>query len=119
MLVSIGSKLLVCHRRMFHEDHPRLFFGVVEAYSEGIAKVSGFTWTRDPGRGFQKKTDRRTKLISFASGALILYEIPGDVNIEDVRIDQAGGHQVIATDGLDFRMDLSERIEHRPVGIGS
>lgn len=110
MLLSEGSKLLICHRRLFSEDHPRLFFGAVQEYAEGIAKVSGFTWTRDPARGFQRKADRRIKLISVSSGNLIIYEIPREVDVEAVRIEQPSGHTVTATDGAKFRMDLSERL---------
>ena len=110
MLLSKGSKLLVCHRRLFPEDHIRLFFGSVEEYCEGLAKVSGFTWTRDPTHGYQRKSDRRTKIVSISSGNLIVYQIPDEVDVEDVRIDQPGGHTVVATDGAKFRMDLSERL---------
>ena len=110
MLLVQGAKILVCHRRLFTEDHPRYFLGSVQMYAEGIAKVSGFTWTRDPTHGFQRKADRRTKLIAVAAGSLIVYEIPPEVEIEDVRIEQPGGHTVIATDGAKFQMDLSERL---------
>lgn len=110
MIVAKGAKLLVCHRRLFAEDQPRFFFGVVETYCEGIAKVSGFTWSRDPVRGFQKKADRRMKLIALDSGNLIVYQIPDEVDVERVRIEQPGGHVVIATDGGKFQMDLAERV---------
>lgn len=110
MLISEGSKLLVCHRRLFSEDQVRFFFGVVEMYAEGIAKVSGFSWTRDPARGFQRKSDRRTKFIALASGSLIVYQIPDEVDLEALEIEQPGGHVVAVTDGAKFRMDLSERI---------
>jgi hypothetical protein len=110
MLLSEGAKLFVCHRRLYSEDHPRFFFGSVEMYSEGIAKVSGFTWTRDPTRGFQRKSDRRTKLIAVASGNLIVYEIPRGVDVEELRIEQLDAHTIVATDGSNFRMDLSERL---------
>ena len=110
MLLSNGTKLFVSHRRLFAEDHPRFFFGAVESYSEGIAKVSGFTWARDPTHGFQRKSDRRTKFISLASGSMIVYEIPSEVDVEDVRIEQVSGHCVVATDGGKFRMDVSERL---------
>jgi hypothetical protein len=110
MLLSEGARLLVCHRRLFPEDHPRYFVGVVEGYADGVVKVSGFTWARDTSRGFQRKTDRRTKLISIAAGNLIVYELPRETDVEDIRIEQPGGHVVIATDGKKFRMDLSERV---------
>ena len=110
MVFSKGSKILISHRRLFKEDQPRLFFGVVESYFEGIAKVSGFTWTRDPAKGFQRKSDCRTKVVALTSGSLIVYEISSEVNIEDVVIDQPDAHSVIATDGFKFQMDLSERL---------
>ena len=110
MLLAKGTNLLVCHRRLFAEDQLRFFFGTVESYCEGIAKVSGFSWTRDPTHGFQRKGDRRTKLIAVASGSLIVYEIEQELDVEDLRIEQPGGHAVVATDGRKFRMDLSERL---------
>lgn len=109
MLLSNGAKVLVCHRRLFAEDQARYFFGVVEDYSEGVAKVSGFSWTRDPTHGFQRKPDRRTKLIAVASGSVIVYELERETDLEAIRIEQPGGHAVFATDGAKLRMDLAER----------
>jgi hypothetical protein len=109
MLLSQGSKILACHRRLFADDSPRYFFGVVEGYCDGIAKVSGFTWTRDSAHGFQRKSDRRTKLIAVGSGSVIVYELPTEVDIEAIRVVQPGGHAVFATDGAKFQMDLAER----------
>lgn len=110
MLLVNGAKVLVCHRRLYSEDHLRYFFGIVQMYSDGIAKVSGFSWTRDPTHGFRRKGDRRTKLISIASGALLVYEIPPEVDVEAVQIEQPSGHTIIATDGDKFQMDLSEHL---------
>lgn len=109
MLLPNGTKILACHRRLFPEDQPRYFFGVVEAYMEGVAKVSGFTWTRDAANGFVRKRDRRTKLIAVASGSVLVYELPSQVDVEAIRIEQPSGHVVIATDGDKFRMDMAER----------
>ena len=109
MLLAAGAKLLVCHRRLYAEDHLRLFIGTVECYADGIAKVSGFTWTRDATHGFQRKNGRRTKFISLVSGTVMAYELPGDLDPESVHIDQSTGHGVIMTDGASFKMDLSER----------
>jgi len=109
MLLSNGTNVLVCHRRLFAEDQLRFFFGSVEDYSEGIAKVSGFSWTRDPTHGFQRKADRRIKLIAVASGSVLVYELPREIEIDLIRIEQIGAHSVLATDGAKFRMDLAER----------
>ncbi len=110
MILAAGAKLLICHRRLYAEDHSRYFFGEVEMYAEGIAKVHGFTWARDHVSGFQRKDGRRTKLIAIASGSLMVYELPKDVDLDEIRIEQPNTHRVIATDGAGFTMDLGERI---------
>lgn len=110
MALSIGTKLFISHRRLFKDDQPRFFFGVTDHYSDGIAKVTGYTWTRDPTHGFQKKHDCRTKIVALTSGTLIIYEISEETDIDNLRIDQPDAHTVLATDGSSFKMDLSERI---------
>ena len=110
MILISGAKILVCHRRLFNEDHPRFFVGTVVACEEGLVKASGFSWTRDPGQGFVRKSDERTKVISLTSGSLIVYELPSEILIEDLTIEQPSGHTVVLTDGAKFRMDLAERM---------
>lgn len=41
MILTQGSKVLICHRRLFEEDQPRLFVGIADAYEDGLAKVAG------------------------------------------------------------------------------
>ena len=110
MLLDEGAKILVCHRRLFPEDQPRFFVGFVIGCEDGIAKVTGVTWTRDVAHGFHKKADLRTKLISLHSGTVIVYELPGDVEIEAIRLQQPAGHQIVLCDDRKFHMDLSERV---------
>ena len=109
MVLASGSKILVCHRRLFNEDQPRYFVGVVKACDGAIVKVAGFSWTRDPAAGFVRKEDERTKIVALSSGMVLVYELPMEVDVERVRIDQPGGHAVVLTDGRSFRMDLAER----------
>ena len=109
MLFENGTKLLICHRRLFAEDQPRFFVGVVTACEGDLAKVSGFSWTRDPAQGFLRKDDRRTKIASLGSGATIVYELPAEVQVEELRIEQPGARSVRLTDGRKFSMDLAER----------
>lgn len=110
MILISGAKILVCHRRLFEGDLPRFFVGTVTACEQGLVKLCGFSWTRDPGQGFIRKRDERTKILSLSSGALIVYELPSEILIEDLRIEQPGGHAVVLTDGGKFRMDLAERM---------
>lgn len=108
MILGTGAKLLACHRRLFEEDHVRFFVGTVTDYEAGIAKVRSFTWTRDPSHGFQRKSDERTKIVPISSGAMLVYELPTEIEMSELRIEQRG-YQVHLTDGKKFRIDLSER----------
>ena len=110
MLLETGAKILACHRRLFQEDSPRLFIGTVVDYEAGVLKVSGYTFTRDAGRGFQRKADPRTKLLSLHAGTVIVYELPKEVEISGLRVDQPGGTEILLSDEAGFRMDLSERL---------
>ena len=110
MLIERGAKVLVCHRRLFAEDQPRWFAGVVDDYGDGIARVTGFSWRRDPTRGIQRRSDLRTKLVSLASGSLIVYQLPSETDLEALEIRQDQAHGVWLTDRRKLSMDLSERV---------
>ena len=113
MLPASGAKLLVCHRRLFREDQPRFFAGVVKASESGLVKATGYSWTRDPAHGFRRKEGERTKIVALNSGMIIAYELPMEISIEKLRIEQLGGHAVVLTDGAEFRMDLAERLPNQ------
>ncbi len=108
MILTVGSKVVISHRRLFNEDQPRIFAGTVDGYEAGIVKVTGYTWVRDVTEGFTRKVDQRTKIVAIASGTMIFYEIPRSVAIESLEIEQDGKRALVLTDGQDFRMDLSE-----------
>lgn len=109
-LLDVGAKVLVCHRRLFPEDQPRFFVGRVDGCENGVAKVTGITWTRDVSHGFHRKKDLRTKLISLHAGTIILYELPREVEVESLSLLQLSASKIALTDGEKFEMDLSERI---------
>ena len=44
MILEVGSKLLVVHRRLFENDKSRYFIGKVEHCEDAVARVSGHTW---------------------------------------------------------------------------
>jgi len=110
MILRGGDQVLVAHRRLFAEDHPRYFAGVVEQYENGLAVVSGYTWLRDPMRGeLQRKPDRRTKILSLASGTLLVYKLGPETNLEALRLETGAEGESVLTDGGELRMDLTER----------
>ena len=111
MLLAAGAKLLVVHRRLFERDQGRYFIGVVEGYEPGIAKVRGRTWTRDEAGEIVQKKDERTKLLALASGTLIVYQLPSDVDLSTIAMRSEGRTGVRVVDGRGFEMDLSEGVQ--------
>jgi hypothetical protein len=108
MVLHSGQKVLIVHRRLFEADHPRYFVGQVDGYENGIAKVSGFTFSFDAISGhFEKKSDRRTKIFSIISGSIFCYELPESVSLDTLVLEHER-HFVYLTDRSGFKMDLSE-----------
>ena len=120
MLVEMGSKLLVVHRRLFLDDASRFFIGSVESYDVGVARVRGHTWVKDPLAGsFYKKEDSRTKFISFSSGALIVYLLPDETDMNKASLELKQ-NKLFLTDFQGVTMDLTEYEFHqRPSNKGN
>jgi len=111
MILTVGSKVLISHRRLFNEDQPRFFAGTVDGYEAGVIKVTGYTWVRDLRDGLVRKADQRTKIVAIGSGTMIIYEIPRNVAVETLEIRQDGKRSLMLTDDQAFHMDLSEHPE--------
>lgn len=108
MILDKGTKVLLAHRRLFPGDHGRFFVGTVEAYDGGVARVDGHTWMRDVYDGtFQKKEDSRVKIVSIASGTVIVYQIPSTVDLNSFRIE-LDHSRAVARDDRGWEMDLNE-----------
>lgn len=108
MILDTGMKVLVAHRRLFEHDQARLFFGTIEGYEAGIARVTGHSWLRDGFRGgFRRKADLRTKIVAITSGTVLVYQLDGSVDLEALEIN-VEEDRVVARDGHGFQMDLSE-----------
>ena len=111
-IVTRGEALLVVHRRLFSDDEQRFFVGAVEAYDDGVARVRGYTWRRDPRHAgaWRKKDDPRTKLVPLCSAGLLVYPIPVD-DIDQVEFVSNGAEGLVLRAGPSFEMDLSERVD--------
>lgn len=115
MILESGNNILIAHRRMFEGDLSRYFIGVVDGYEAGIVRATGYSWSVDCLRGEMcKKSDWRTKILSIASGTLIVYQLPQQLDIAKVDIQHKKHGSTLLTDGSDFSMDLSDRISSHP-----
>lgn len=104
-----GEKVHLIQLRRFERDLRRHFVGVVEAYDHGMARLSGYVFVIDDQtrHTFQKRPDRRTKVISLLAGEHIVNVLPPEVDIEAVHY-VLEAHRLVATDGRNWKMDIKE-----------
>ena len=108
MLLKKGDKLLIIHRRLYEEDEARFFIGCVDDYESGIVKVRGHSYVRDAASGLLiEKSDARTRILSLASGTLLVYQLPDALDIDAVKFEMLG-LGLSLTDGKNFTMNLTE-----------
>ena len=108
MLLNEDDKILVSHRRLFQTDEMRFFVGRVDAYEAGIVKATGHSYVRDMlGGSFIEKVEVRTKILSLSSGTFLVYQLPGHVEINDLRFVSQEG-RLSLTDGKGYTMNLAE-----------
>ena len=110
MILNSGDKLLVVHRRLFAGDAVRFFTCTVKEYEDGIARVTGHTWIRDPvGGNMLRKDDESTKIVALSAGSVMAYVLPlsADMSTLTFEVDDRGG--LWLTDGAGFKMDLREQ----------
>lgn len=113
-ILSPGDKLIVVHRRLFETDSPRYFLGVVSDYENGVFKMEGWTFLNDLAtKKVFRKPGKRTKIYSVASGTVLIYQLPGEVEVEKVEISGRSGG-LVATDSSHFELDLSEQFRDLP-----
>jgi hypothetical protein len=109
VLLTPGEKIHVMHRRRFEKDVRRHFVGQVEAYEQGVARVSGYVFVIDDlsNHLFVKRPDRRTKFVPINSGDVIVNVIPETVDLERVAYE-IKDRSLRVTDGSDWSMDVKE-----------
>lgn len=96
------------HRRFFEKEARRHFIGVVDAYENGIARVTGHVYTVDRAKYvFVRRPELRTRVISLVSGLALVNILPKDVDLEKV-VYKTENKAVRVTDGSDWHLDLSE-----------
>ena len=118
MLLEPGDPVLISHRRLFAEDQPRFFVGLVEAYDAGLVRVWGHTWARDQySQLYARKETAVTKVLSLVAGLMLVYLLPADTDIEQTRLDcmtRDGQLSVSLHVGERVLVDLTERLHQGP-----
>jgi hypothetical protein len=108
MILEKGEKVHVIHRRNFEKDPHRHFVGVVDAYENGIARVTGHIYTVDLVKfSFFRRQEQRTRIIPLGSGDVLVNVLPPSVDLAKITYKQEK-KSVRVTDGSDWHMDISE-----------
>lgn len=108
MILQKGEKIHVIHRRYIDKEPHRHFVGVVDAYSDGVARATGHVFAVDFVKfAFFRRPDVRTRLIAVASGDVLVNIIPPEVDLEKVVYLQDKKFLRV-TDGRKWHLDISE-----------
>ena len=111
MILKQGDIIFIARRRLFVEDRPRFFIGVVDQLHDGIIRTTGYVWVKEHLTGsIIMLNDKRTKIVSVASSSLQIHVLPSHLVVDEVMI-KPGHHQTtILTDDKGFTMDISDRV---------
>jgi hypothetical protein len=108
MILKPGEKLHVIHRRQMEREPHRHFVGVVEAYENGVARVTGHVYTVDTVKSaFFRRPDKRTRILAISSGDLLVNVLPPEVNLDKI-VYKLEKKAVRVSDGSEWYLDISE-----------
>jgi hypothetical protein len=108
MILEKGEKVHVIHRRHFDKDPHRHFLGVVDAYENGIARVTGHMFSVDPIKfSYFRRPEVRTRLIALNSGDVLLNIVPPSVDLEKV-VYKHERKAVRVTDENGWNLEISD-----------
>lgn len=107
-VLAVGEKVHIISRRLFQDDPRRHFVGEVEAVSEGLARVRGYTFVFHSGRNeYEKHPEERVRVISLLDAGNLMNVPPQDVRVEALRYQFAHGRLVV-TDRAGYSLDINE-----------
>jgi hypothetical protein len=108
MVLQTGEKIHIIHRRQFEKDPHRHFVGVVDAYENGIARVTGNIFTVDLVKfSFFRRPEQRTRIIGLGSGDVLVNVLPPSVDLAKIVYKQEK-KSVRVTDGSEWYLDISD-----------
>lgn len=107
-ILSPGEKVHIIHRRFFEHEPHRHFVGVVDAYDNGVMRVTGHVFTVDTmSFQFVRRADVRVRIVSASGGEVIINVLPASVDLAKVHYRQEA-NLLRVTDGSEWHLDISE-----------
>jgi hypothetical protein len=107
-ILNPGEKVHLIHRRQLEKEPHRHFIGVVDAYENGVVRVTGHVYTVDTTTfRFFRRPEARTRIISAISGDVLVNVLPPSVDLEKISYKQEKKGLRIS-DGSGWHLDISE-----------
>jgi len=107
-ILSAGEKVHLIQRRKLEKEPQRHFIGVVDAYQNGIIRVTGHIHTVDTATfKFFRRPESRTRIVSAASGELLINVLPPSVDLDKIVYKQEKKWLRIS-DGSGWHLEISE-----------
>jgi hypothetical protein len=107
-ILSAGEKVHLIQRRQLEQEPQRHFIGVVDAYENGVFRVTGNVYTVDTGTfKFFRRPESRTRIVSAASGEVLINVLPPSVDLDRIVYKQEKKWLRIS-DGSAWHLDISE-----------
>lgn len=108
-MLKQGDKIYLILRKLFDGDRTRHFVGEVLEMSSTVVLARGYAFVHDSfTNDFVRRDDTRTRIISLVDAANIIFVVPEETIIEDVRFEVNSRNQHVITDKASFVMNLSE-----------
>ena len=107
-IIDSGDRVLIITRRLFPGDVQRHFVGIVDKATHNAILVHGHAYVRDVTQGdFVRRKGQRSRVFPF-DNHIIVFVLPGDVDIGQVRYEHRDDNRLTVTDGKQFGIDISE-----------
>jgi len=107
-ILDRGDRVFIVTRRLFPEDVQRHFVGIVDRAARNAILVHGHAFIRDVARGeFVRRKGQRSRIFPL-DNYIIIFVLPADSDIGQVRYEHRTGKELTVTDGKQFRIDISE-----------
>ena len=108
MILENGNNVLISHRRLFDGDEARYFVGRSIVCEGSLIKAEGYSFVRDLSNGhIIKKQEKRIKVFSLASPGQMVYQLPGEIELENLDIISRNSEAMLVA-GATQIMNLSE-----------
>lgn len=108
MILQKGEKIHVIHRRHLEKEPQRHFVGIVDAYENGIARVTGHVFAVDAVKAvFFRRPELRTRIIALQTGDTLVNILPPSVDLEKIVYKQEK-KSLRVTDDNGWHMDISD-----------